>query len=186
MIVGVDKNQFVGNHGMSNRRKHSQMEKAGAKLMPLRLPFGDYIEVTDEVLEVIEKCGGIDNVHKKDLLGVVKLSIDTKKNLLEVVGNICSKQHERFKRELLKPLSQSNAKLILLIEEADIHSLEDVYWWDNPRLKDNPRATKGTALYKSLCTIRDEYNVDIQFCSRADTGKRIIEILEKGGNRTNG
>lgn len=186
MIIGVDKNQLIGNHGMSNRRKHLQMEQAGAELLPLRLPFGDYIEVNYVIRQIIEERGGIENVHKKDLIGAIKLSIDTKKNLQEVVGNVCSRQHERFKRELLKPLSQNDAKLVLLIEEPEIKCLEDVYWWDNPRLKENPKATKGTSLYKSLCTIRDEYNVDIQFCSRADTGKRIIEILTKGGSRTDG
>ena len=179
MIIGVDKNQLIGNHGMSNRRKHRQMEMAGAELIPLRLPFGDYVEITEEVQEVIDALGGPENVHKKDLLNVIKLSIDTKKNLQEVIGNVCSKQHERFKRELLKPLSQTDAKLILLIEEADIECLEDVYWWENPRLKENPKATKGSSLYKSLCTIRDEYNVDILFCSRTDTGKQIIKIFEE-------
>lgn len=182
MIIGVDKNQLIGKHGMSNRRKHLQMEKLGAELLPLRLPYGDYVLVDDDIKAVIDNLGGCENVHKKDLMKVIKLSIDTKKNLEEVVGNICSKQHERFKRELLNPLSQ-NAKLVILIEEPNIECLEDVYFWVNPRLKKNPYATKGTSLYKSLCTIRDEYNVDIQFCNRSDTGRRIIEIL---GESTNG
>lgn len=179
MIIGVDKNQLTGNHGMSNRRKHRQMEKEGVELMPLRIPFGDYIEVTEDIKKIIDDLGGPDNVHKKDLLGAIKLSIDTKKNLQEVIGNVCSKQHERFKRELLKPLSQTGARLVILIEEDEIETLEDVYWWDNPRLKENPKATKGSSLYKSLCTIRDEYNVEIRFCSRADTGKEIIKIFEE-------
>lgn len=178
MIVGVDKNQLIGSHGMSNRRKHSQMEKEGVELLPLRIPFGDYIEVTEEIKQIIDDLGGPENVHKKDLINVIKLSVDTKKNLQEVVGNVCSKQHERFKRELLKPLSQTDARLVILIEEEGIETLEDVYWWENPRLKQNPKATKGSSLYKSLCTIRDEYNVEIRFCSRADTGKEIIKILE--------
>jgi len=185
LIIGVDKNQFVGNHGMSNRRKHFQMEKLGAELVPLRIPFGDYILIDDSVQEVIDRLGGSENVHKRDLMSVIKLSIDTKKNLQEVIGNVCSKQHERFKRELLKPLSQTDARLVILIEEPGIECLEDVYWWDNPRLKDNPKATKGSSLYKSLCTIRDEYNVEILFCSRTDTGKKIIEILTKG-DKTDG
>ena len=181
MIIGVDKNQLTGNHGMSNRRKHSQMEKEGAELLPLRIPFGDYILVDDEIQKLIKEKGGTDNIHKKDLLDVIKLSIDTKKNLEEVIGNICSRQHKRFKGEMLK----AAGRLIILIEEAEIHCLEDVYFWENPRLKKNPKATKGTSLYKSLCTIRDEYNVEILFCSRSETGKKIIEILEKG-NTSNG
>lgn len=176
MKIGVDKNQLIGSHGMSNRRKHAQLEKCGAELIPLRIPFGDYILIDDTIQQAIDQAGGTDKLHKKDLMDVIVKSVDTKKNLQEVVGNICSKQHERFKRELIK----AGSRLVILIEESDIECLEDVYWWDNPRLKQNPKATKGPSLYKSLCTIRDEYNVDIQFCSRGETGKKIIEIL-KGG-----
>ena len=175
MIIGVDKNQIIGSHGASNQRKHSQMVREGAELVPLRIPFGDYIRVNDDIRELIDKVGP-DQIHKKDLMDLIDVSIDTKKSLTEVCGNICSKQHERFKEELLK----SRGRLILLIEESGIVDLEDIWWWDNPRLKYNPKATKGPALYKSLCTIRDEYGVDIRFCDRKVTGKEIIRIL--GGN----
>ncbi len=176
MIIGVDKNQLVGKHGASNQRKHSQMMREGVRLIPLRIPFGDYILVDDKIKKVIDRAGGADKIHKKDLMDAIALSIDTKKNLQEVVNNVCSRQHERFKRELIV----AQGRLVLLIEEKDIECLEDVYWWDNPRLKYNPRATKGAALYKSLCTIRDEYGVEIRFCDRKNTGKEIIRIL--GGN----
>lgn len=172
MKIGVDKNQLVGSHGPSNQRKHSQMMREGAELVPLRIPFGDYIRINDDIQQLIDKHGP-DNIHKKDLQELITLSIDTKKNLQEVVGNVCSKQHERFKDELIR----ADGRLVLLIEESGIECLEDVYFWDNPRLKKNPRATKGTSLYKSLCTIRDEYKVDIRFCSRKDTGREIIRIL---------
>lgn len=175
MTIGVDKNQLIGSHGASNQRKHSQMVREGATLLPLRIPFGDYIRINDAIQHLIDMSGA-DAIHKRDLLDLIDLSIDTKKSLVEVCGNVCSRQHERFKEELKK----ADGRMILLIEESEIETLEDVWWWDNPRLKVNPRATKGTALYKSLCTIRDEYRVDIRFCNRKDTGKEIIKIL--GGN----
>lgn len=176
MTIGVDKNQLIGSHGASNQRKHSQMVREGATLLPLRIPFGDYIRINDAIQHLID-VSGADAIHKRDLLDLIDLSIDTKKSLVEVCGNICSKQHERFKEELKK----ADGRLILLIEEPEIETLEDVWWWDNPRLKINPRAIKGTALYKSLCTIRDEYRVDIRFCNRKDTGKEIIKILGENG-----
>jgi ribosome-associated protein len=148
------------------------MVREGATLLPLRIPFGDYIKINNAIQHLIDMSGA-DAIHKRDLLDLIDLSIDTKKSLVEVCGNICSKQHERFKEELKK----ADGRLILLIEEPEIETLEDVWWWDNPRLKINPRAIKGTALYKSLCTIRDEYRVDIRFCNRKDTGKEIIKIL---------
>lgn len=172
MIIGVDKNQLVGSHGASNHRKHSQMMREGVELVPLRIPFGDYIRITDDIQELIERQGA-ENIHKRDLQDLIQVSIDTKKSLVEVCGNICSRQHERFKEELKK----ADGRLILLIEESGIERLEDVWWWENPRLKHNPKAVKGSSLYKSLCTIQSEYGVTIRFCDRKDTGREIIKIL---------
>lgn len=39
------------------------------------------------------------------------------------------------------------------------------------------KAVDGNQLYKSLCTIRDRYNVRFEFCEKKDTGKKIIELL---------
>lgn len=169
--IGVDKNQLIGKHGASNRRKHSQMMREGVELVPLRIPFGDYIRITDDIQKIIDERGA-ENIHKKDLQDLIILSIDTKKSLVEIAGNVCSQQHERFREELIK----SQGRLIILIEEP-LECLEDVWWWENPRLKYNSRAVKGKSLYKSLCTIRDEYGVDIRFCDRKEAGREIIKIL---------
>ena len=120
-----------------------------------------------------------------------RLVIDRKKDLQEICGNVCQ-QHERFKAELLRAKEQG-IKLVILCEHgADIKSLEDVFFWQNPRkyqirwktvngkrVKDviSAKAVDGNQLYKSLCTIRDRYFVDFQFCSKEETGKKIIEIL---------
>lgn len=120
-----------------------------------------------------------------------RLVIDRKKDLQEICGNVCQ-QHERFKAELLRA-KEHGIKLVILCEHgADIKSLEDVYFWSNPRkyqirwktvngkrIKDviSAKAVDGNQLYKSLCTIRDRYNVDFQFCSKEETGQKIIDIL---------
>jgi hypothetical protein len=173
MRIGVDKNQLVGDHGASNRRKHSQMVREGVELIPLRIPFGDYILIDDRIQNIMDRLGGASEVHKKDLESAIRLSIDTKKNLQEIAGNICSRQHERFKRELLA----SQGRMVILIEEDGIETLEDVYFWENPRLKYCPKATKGPSLYRSLCTIEKEYGVEIRFCQRKNAGREIIRIL---------
>ena len=121
-----------------------------------------------------------------------RLVIDRKKDLQEICGNVCQ-QHERFKAELLRAKEQG-IKLVILCEHgADIKSLEDVYFWQNPRkyqirwktvngkrVKDviSAKAVDGNQLYKSLCTIRDRYNVDFVFCQKEETGQKIIDILE--------
>ena len=120
-----------------------------------------------------------------------RLVIDRKKNLQEICGNVCQ-QHERFKAELLRAKEQG-IKLVILCEHgADIESLEDVYFWQNPRryqirwktvngkrVRDviSAKAVDGNQLYKSLCTIRDRYNVDFVFCQKEETGQKIIDIL---------
>lgn len=120
-----------------------------------------------------------------------RLVIDRKKDLGELCGNVCQ-QHERFKAELLRA-KQHGIKIIILCEHGeDIQTVEDVYFWQNPRkhrtiwktvdgkrIKTviSEKAVDGCQLYKSLCTIRDRYNVDFVFCSKEETGKRIVEIL---------
>lgn len=120
-----------------------------------------------------------------------RLVIDRKKDLQEMCGNVCQ-QHERFKAELLRAKEQG-IKLVILCEHGeDIKSLEDVFFWQNPRkyqirwktvngkrVKDviSAKAVDGNQLYKSLCTIRDRYGVDFVFCQKKETGEKIIEIL---------
>ena len=125
-----------------------------------------------------------------------RLVIDRKKDLNELCGNVCSKQHERFTAELRRAIQQ-NIKIVILVEHGeDVKSLEDVYFWENPRKHEviwktvngkrvktvrSAKAIDGMQLYKSLCTIRDRYNVDFEFCTKEETGRRIVEILG-GGN----
>ena len=122
-----------------------------------------------------------------------RLIIDRKQNLQELCGNVCQ-QHERFKKELLKAMD-AGIQLIILIEHGkDIKSIEDVYFWKNPRKHEvrcrtvngkkeryvaSSKAVDGNQLYKSLCTIRDRYNVRFEFCEKNDTGKKIIELLSE-------
>lgn len=120
-----------------------------------------------------------------------RLIIDRKQNLQELCGNVCQ-QHERFKKELVKAM-QANIQLIILVEHGpDVKSIEDVYFWQNPRKHEvrwrvvngkrekyvvSAKAVDGNQLYKSLCTIRDRYNVRFEFCEKKDTGRKIIELL---------
>ena len=120
-----------------------------------------------------------------------RLVIDRKKDLQELCGNVCQ-QHERFKAELVRAI-QSGIKIVILCEHGeDIKTMEDVYFWQNPRKHKviwktvngqrvktvaSDKAIDGNQLYKSLCTIRDRYNVDFVFCTKEETGRKIVEIL---------
>ena len=136
-------------------------------------------------------CGDYQNLDNP------RLVIDRKKDLLEICGNV-TQQHERFKAELIRA-NEQGIKIIILCEHGeDIKCIEDVIFWQNPRktitkwvttptgqkrkVLKYPNATSGQSLYKSLCTIRDRYNVQFEFCTKEETGKKIMELLEVKNN----
>lgn len=153
-----------------------EFDREGINYFRSKLPVGDYMS--------------LDNA---------RLSIDRKQNLGELVGNVCQ-QHERFKKELIKA-QKIGVQLVILVEHgADIQTLEDVFFWQNPRKHEirwrtnkqtgkrekyvvSEKAVDGEQLYKSLCTIKDRYNVRFEFCTKNETGKRIIEILSNDSGR---
>ena len=116
-----------------------------------------------------------------------RVIVDRKQNLTEVCSNVC-KDHDRFRRELV--LAKENGiQLIILCEHGkDIKSLEDVIFWKNPRSEKRKKidgkwhtvqtnAMKGDVLYKILTTLQEKYGCEFQFCTKEETGKRIIELL---------
>ena len=122
-----------------------------------------------------------------------KLCIDRKKDLQELCGNVCQ-QHDRFKKELLRAIEAGIQMIILCEHGEDVKCLEDVYFWQNPRKHEvrwktvngkriktviSEKAVDGCQLYKSLCTIRERYNVRFEFCTKDQTGKRIVELLSE-------
>lgn len=156
MTIQIDSRE----HKKELERVQGQLERAGARIFISKLYVGDYMS--------------LDNP---------RLIIDRKKDLQELCGNVCQ-QHERFRAELIRA-KEAGIQLVILCEHGgQIKTLEDVYFWKNPRLKRSPRATTGEQLYKSLCTIKDRYGVRFAFCDKRQTGKRIMEILSNGVYKT--
>lgn len=105
------------------------------------------------------------------------LVIDRKQNLTEICNNVVQ-DHKRFRAELQRA-QENGVKVIVLIEHGkNIRTLEDVIRWVNPRLKVSPLAVSGERLYKILSAINKTYNVEFQFCTKDQTGARIIELLK--------
>lgn len=164
MNIQVDSRE----HESEWKRISKQFDELGVKYFRSKLYVGDY--------------QSMDNA---------RLVIDRKKDLQELCGNVCQ-QHERFKAELIRAMEQG-IKIVILCEHGpDIKSIEDVWFWQNPRKHKviwktvngqrvrtvmSDKAVDGNQLYKSLCTIRDRYNVDFVFCSKNETGRKIVEIL---------
>ena len=113
-----------------------------------------------------------------------RLVVDRKQGLSEVCSNLCQ-QHERLRNEALRA-SEAGIKIIFLVEHGGgIASLEDVARWKNPRGFKRVRTDKaitGETLAKAMKTFASRYGVEWQFCTKAQTGKCIIEIL---GNSLN-
>jgi hypothetical protein len=167
LTIIEDTRQQIDKHKIEN----AQLQSLGIKILRSKLPVGDY-------------------ANMKDLSRV----IDSKKDLQECVGNICGKEHKRFRKEC--QLAQEHGiTLIILVEHGwGVKSIDDVALWRNPRIdvwekkiksmqrKGLPTAgmrppTSGETLSKAMKTMQDKYGVIFMFCSRGDAGKKIVEIL---------
>lgn len=135
-----------------------------------------------KILDEFDKQG-IQHVSSKLLVGDYqsldnpRVVVDRKQNLLELCQNVCQ-GHKRFVAELERA-NQYGIRLIILCEHGrEIKRLPDVLEWVNPRIKESPLAVSGDRLYRILTALKNKYGVDFQFCTKAQTGKRIIELLE--------
>lgn len=150
MIIQVDTREKA----KAIRQIMKTFDAQGIKHVTSKLYVGDYMNM--------------DNPH---------LVVDRKQNLLEVSNNVCQ-DHERFRAEL-KRAAECEIKVIVLVEHGEgIASLEDVIFWQNPRLATSPKAMTGERLYKILRTLQRKYGCEFAFCEKKDTGKEIIKWLE--------
>ncbi len=193
LIIIEDKGQVENKH----IAKHMYFEQNGIYWERYPLPVGDYILYNDAVADVIarKQKRGIE-VKKMDFLGTYNVCVDTKKDMQEIVGNICGQQHARFRDECI--LAQNNGiKLYVLIENTDrIKCVEDVFHWQNPRMHRYnkikymhnlgkwqnialPKAppTKGEQLAKAMLSMQLKYGVKFLFCRPDESGKKIVEIF---------
>ena len=196
MILISDKAQQKGKHLI----KENWWRNNGIEVLYHPLPVGDYIIANDKVMDVINRkaARGIET-KKMDFLGTYSVVCDTKKDIQELIGDICGKQHARFRDEAI--LAQNNGiKLYILVENKDgVNETRDLFKWQNPRMHrynkilymhklgrwsniPEPKAppTGGVTLAKACLTMNLKYGVEFEFCTPNEAGKRVIELLEKG------
>ena len=102
--------------------------------------------------------------------------IDRKQNLNEIAFNVVHGR-ARFLREVER-CNRAGCRMIVLIEHSPrIRKLEDVIGWKNPRLKVSPLAVSGERMFMILKAMEIRYGIEWQFCGKAQTGNRIIELL---------
>lgn len=195
MKIGVDINQSTGSHKQSNAFNHERMRAMGHELRQLPLPFADYIQVTPEIEEIIKRRG--DKLSKMDLIMDIKVAVDRKNSIDEICGNICGKQHDRFREEAIRA-QKAGAKFYVLIEnDESITALEGVKKWSNPRLhrfnkirymhklgkwqtvplpKRPP--TSNITLYKAMWSMASKYDIKWVFTSPGKAAETIVKLLE--------
>jgi hypothetical protein len=197
MRIGVDRNQLTGTPKKSNEANHRKMMSMGHELMPLPLPYGDYVQITDEIAETVKRRG--DKIKKMDLVNDIKIAVDRKNSIDEICGNLCSSEneHRRFREEAITA-QKAGAKFYVVIEtEEKIKSLDDIRKWSNPRLhrynKINYMHRLGKwqnvknsgsrppcdniRLMKTMYTMAQKYSIIWVLCSPYESAEIITKIL---------
>lgn len=111
--------------------------------------------------------------EKKGFYKDYSILIDTKKDLLEICGNLAhTSEHQRLVREVDLGHSLGATEFIFLIGEKKIKTIDDIKNWSNKHTK-----VSGTTLYKIMCSFKEHHNCRFIICPRKDIGKKIIELL---------
>lgn len=108
--------------------------------------------------------------------------VDRKQNIAELAKN-CTQDHERFRRELERA-KKVGTTLVLLVEQnrykdrdgwIRVETIEDLMLWSSPHT-----TIVGEKIYRVLRSWMAKYPLQVQFCDKRQTGKRIIEIIYGG------
>lgn len=191
MKIYIDKAQQDGKHEL----KHDYFIEQGCELVFLPLPEGDYV-LQDERFEdmINEKLSRNMKISKNDISFSNYISVDTKRNIQEVIGNICGKSHLRFRDECKRAMHK-NVTFYVLVENTDgVKTVNDLNSWKNPRLNKtkwittasgerrkvltNKDATSGETLAKAMRTMEERYGVKFLFCTPEESGKKVLELLK--------
>ena len=148
MVIQEDTRQQAGKHDL----KHDWFSGHGVELVRSKLPFGDYALVP-------------------------AVAVDTKKDMEEIAGNICGKEHTRFINEC-KAAKAAGCTLVILVENTvGIRELSQVHTWINPRAIYSKNCVQGSRLQKAMETISTRYGVRFLFCQPEESAERILAIL---------
>lgn len=133
-------------------------------------------------------CGDYQIFGKGDIV------IDTKQDMNEVYSNVIT-DHERFANEA-RLAREAGIKLIILVTDPIVSSIDDVRLWKNPRrerwfmVKAMQRKGKmltvkqsktppcaSDRLHKAMVTMALRYGITWLFCERERVGEEIIRLL---------
>lgn len=150
MIV-IDTRQQANKH----KRKETVWVQLGVQTVRSKLIVGDYAR--------------LDNLT---------VAVDTKKDFVELAGNICGGQHERFRAEC-ELARKCGIRLVVLVEEVPPRG--DLALWQAPKTKAGKPLTqvKGATLKKAMATMSERYGVEFMTTTKESAARAIIEILKE-------
>ncbi len=105
--------------------------------------------------------------------------VDRKQNIAELAKNVTI-ESERFKRELDRAKA-AGAKLVILVEQnrykdrenwRHVEDISDLMLWSNPHTK-----IRGERIFRALSGLQNRYDIEVVFCDKRATGRRILEII---------
>lgn len=106
--------------------------------------------------------------------GNPNITVDRKQNMQEMYNCVVNDK-SRFMKEVRR-CYEKHIKLYVLIEHGgQIKSLEDV-----PKWKNKYGTISSREIMERLYRLHISYGVEILFCSKRQTAKKIIEILNQG------
>lgn len=156
MVIQIDTRE----HARAIAKIKSEFEKRGIKYIVSKMYAGDYMS--------------FDNP---------RYIIDRKQNIREIATN-CTTEQARLEREMQKLIDTGSRMTFLITENRisnkKIESLEDLILWEPAQGRGTVR---GETIYRKLKRWERIYPIDFEFCSKADAGKRIIELLEANSER---
>lgn len=163
-IIIQDTREQAGKH----KNIDTYFEQCGIRIIRDKLGIGDYSLPLDR-----------------------RVCVDVKQDVVEIAGNLCSGDHERFRNECIRA-KEVGARLYILIQENECNGIEitqpeDLRFWQSPKYKygqhkGEPLTTvKGETLGKIMRTMERKYGVRFIFCDEKDAGKIILKLL--GGNQ---
>lgn len=133
----------------------------------------------DHVRAYFDRAGTEYRVQKLDfgdyMVEGSKVTIDRKQNLDEVAANLCTRDSARFWREI-RNAKKHGLRVIVLVEHGpNVRNSSDVRNWVSEYHK-----ITGYRLVQEMFNCSVAYGVEWEFCSKKETGRKILELLGVG------
>ncbi len=173
-------------HAKEWARIREQFDNLGVKYFKSKLYVGDFMSldnprlVIDRKKDLLEICGNICQQHERFRAELAR----AKENGIQMIilcehgdgihdlEDVKAWVNPRYS-PWMKKLRYAHPKYMYLDNDAFLGAIRR----DGVPYRQTMPPTNGEQLYKSMVTISQNYGVKWMFCEKAETGKKIIELL---------